>query len=143
MYKSIKKSALVLVTLLWGCAPKQRDANIRIKLTNNSQSIALTGISRDILQEIARDSATAVWQSLAPVYRMPADTDLKDFQKPQPGKYIVSGNAVVFTPDTPFTAQIVYFVRYFRYDDGNTPADYITSHKKLGQTPYTDLIFKR
>jgi hypothetical protein len=142
MYKSIKKSAVILLTLLWGCAPKQAN-NIRINLINNGQSLAVTGISPDIVQEIERDSVTNIWQSLVPVYRMPADTDLRDFQKPQPGKYVVSNSAVIFTPDTPFSKQTAYFVRYFQYNAGNSALDHIKSNKKLGKTSYIDLIFKQ
>jgi hypothetical protein len=142
MYKSRKKTAMLLLTLLWGCAPKQQTDNIRINLTDSGRSLSVIGIGPDILQEITRDSVTSGWQSLVPVYRMPADTDLKDFQKAQPGKYVVKGGAILFTPDTPFAKKTVYFVRYFQYNSGHNATDYITAHKKLGQPTYTDLIFK-
>jgi hypothetical protein len=143
MYKSIKKSAILLLMMLFGCSSKQQANNIRISLTDSNKNLKIIGIGVDILQEIDGDSITSVWQSLAPVYRMPADTDLKDFQKPQPGKYVVKADAVIFTPDTPFNKQSTYFVRYYRYNIGNSALDHIETNKKLGKTSYTDLIFKQ
>ena len=83
------------------------------------------------------------WQSLVPVYKMPADTDLKNYQTAQPGKYIVKDSVVMFTPDTPFIASQTYFVRYYKFDANNKASDYILGHNKLGSRPYTDLIFKQ
>ena len=143
MYKSIKKSAILLLMMLFGCTQKQPPNNVRITLTDSNRSLKITGIAVDILQEIDRDSTKTIWQSLIPVYRMPADTDLKDFQKPQPGKYMVKTDAVVFTPDTPFTKQSIYFVRYYQYNIGNSALDRIETNKRLGKTSYTDLIFKQ
>jgi hypothetical protein len=103
----------------------------------------ITGLGDDILQEIDRDSVTTGWLSLIPVYRMPKDTDMKDFQPPQPGKYVVTDSSVVFTPDTPFISQQTYFVRYYQYDEGNDIMEYVQHRKKLGQVPFMDLVFKR
>lgn len=116
---------------------------IKIALADSGKRLQVTGIAEDILQEINRDTVATVWQTLIPVYRMPADTDMKDFQHPQPGKYAVNGSTILFTPDTPFIKQTVYFVRYYQYGEGNTGWDFIKQQKKLGKMPYIDLIFKR
>jgi len=138
----MKKSVLVLAMILLGCRSGKHHDIIKISLVDSS-SLKVTGIDNDILQEINRDTITTVWLSLIPVYRMPADTDMKDFQKPQPGKYVVEDNAVVFTPDTPFAKQCAYFVRYYQHGTGNSEWDVIEQQKKLGKIPYIDLIFKR
>jgi hypothetical protein len=139
----MKKYIVVLLLMCLGCTSQPKTATIKITLTDGNRSLKVTGINDDILQEINRDSVTTGWQSLIPVYRMPADTDMKDYQTPQPGKYKVEANAVVFTPDTPFIKQQTYFVRFYRYSEGNNALDYIKQHKKLGEIPYTDLIFKQ
>ena len=95
-----------------------------------------------IVQDISRDSI-ADWQSLAPIYRMPADTDMKDYQKPQPGKYNVTGSTVIFTPDTPFVKHQTYFLRLYQYGEGNNTWDYIKGNKKPGKPRFVDLIFKQ
>jgi hypothetical protein len=143
VYKSMKKAILVFVIMLLGCGSKHHNNVIKISLADSGRSLEITGIEADILQEINRDTVAVVWQTLIPVYRMPVDTDMKDFQRPQPGKYVVNGSSVQFKPDTPFTQHAVYFVRYYQYGEGNTEWDYIKQQKRLGKTPYIDLIFKR
>lgn len=138
----MKKSILILLITLLGCTAKQPGETVQISLTNSGRNLKVTGIGDDIIHEIDRDTVTTGWQSLIPVYRMPADSDMKDFQKPQPGKYVVENNAVMFTPDTPFIKRQTYFVRYYQYGKGNTVLDYIKQDKKLGKTSYIDLIFK-
>ena len=139
----MKKAILVFVIMLLGCGSKHHHNVIKIALADSGRSLEVTGIEEDILQEINRDTVATVWQTLIPVYRMPADTDMKDFQRPQPGKYVVNGSTVLFMPDTPFAQHVVYFVRYYQYGQGNTEWDFIKQDKRLGKTPYIDLIFKR
>jgi hypothetical protein len=116
---------------------------IHISLINNSKSLQFTGLDAAIIGEISRDSSIQVWQNLIPVYRMPADTDLKDYQPAQPGKYTVVDNAVVFTPDTPFAKNQSYFVRYYQYGAGHSIWEHISHHTKIDKQQYTDLIFKQ
>ena len=137
------KKYVVILLLIVGCASKSNKMVLKISLVDSSKSLKITGVDDDILQEISRDSANNAWLSLVPVYRTPTDTDLKDLQAPQPGKYLVTNGAIVFTPDTPFKSNQAYFVRYYRYNDGNSIVQYLKHEKKLGQTPYTDLNFKR
>lgn len=132
----------LFLILCLGCTSKPKSTAMSISVINN-HSLKITGLDYTVVQQINSDSATANWQSLVPVYRMPADTDLKDYQKPQPGKYAVTDGTVVFTPDTPFLKLQTYFVRYYHYDQGRSLWDDITKHKKLGRQQYTDLIFKQ
>jgi len=137
------KKYIIFLLLIVGCASKSNKATIKISL-KDSNNLKITGIANDILHEINRDSATtAVWQSLIPVYRMPKDTDLKDYQPPQPGKYVVTDSGVVFTPDTPFIKQQAYFLRFYQFGGGNELLEYMQHRKKLGQVGYMDLIFKQ
>jgi len=138
----MKNCLFFFLILCLGCTSNTKSTAIHINLIND-RSLKITGLDYTLVQEINSDSATANWQGLVPVYRMPADTDLKDYQKPQPGKYSVTYGAVIFTPDTPFTKLQAYFVRYYHYDQGRSLWDDITKHKKLGQQQYTDLIFKQ
>lgn len=115
---------------------------VHISLINN-HSLKFTGLDYTTVQEINQDTSATGWQSLIPVYRMPADTDMMDFQTAQPGKYVVNEGTVIFTPDTPFVKQQIYFVRYYRYADGNSLWDYLKKQKKLSRPQYTDLPFKQ
>ncbi|MEN0053035.1 MAG: hypothetical protein AAGC65_05165 [Mucilaginibacter sp.] len=102
----------------------------------------ITGLDKAIVQEIARDSAGGNWQALIPVYRMPADTDLKNYQPVQPGIYHVQDNAVIFVPDTPFITNQKYFVRYYKFDAGTKVTDFVTGRNRPGSLQYSDLEFK-
>ena len=93
------------------------------------------------MQDINRDTASN-WQSLFAIYRMPADTDMKDYQPIQPGSYQLKNNDLVFTPDTAFKAQQIYFVRYYNFTEHKGLIDYIKGKTQIGKIDYTDLTFK-
>ncbi|SEP24198.1 hypothetical protein [Mucilaginibacter sp. OK283] len=137
--------ALLLITLFYaGCSSdKPKVNNVKINLTPDKHSLKITGLDPLIVQDINRDSSGGNWQSLVPVFKMPIDTELKNYQPIQPGKYVVTDSVVVFTPDTPFIAQQTYFVRYYKFDANSKASDFILGKNKLGSLHYTDLIFKQ
>lgn len=140
--KGIKMFPL-FIFLVFGCAGNKTEVRqVKINLSPDKHSLNITGLDPLIVQDINRDSTDGNWQSLAPVYKMPADTDLKNYQPIQPGKYVVIDSVVVFTPDTPFIAQQTYFVRYYRFDANSKASDFILGKNKLGSLHYTDLVFK-
>lgn len=136
----MKKLYLLLLLLCLGCS-KPKKFIIKAELANKQTALKITGIDPLILNDIARDSS-ADWQSLFPVYRMPADTDMKDYQNEQPGQYAVQNGSVVFTPDTPFTKPKSYFVRCYDHSAGKDTWNYISGQGQKGAAHYTDLIFR-
>jgi hypothetical protein len=136
----MKNSVLLLLLIFIGCKQSNAPA-IKISLIDSNKTLRISGLDYAIVQDINRDTTTNVWQNLIQVYRMPADTDMKDFQPIQPGNYMVKDSAVVFVPDTPFKPHQTYFMRYYRYDKGSTAWDYIKNHQKPGKKQYQDLIF--
>lgn len=138
----MRKLLLFVSIVCISCAPKSSTTAIHINLVNNNQSLKIAGIDPVILNDINRDTLKN-WQSLFAIYRLPADTDMKDYQPIQPGKYLIKDSALVFTPDTPFIKQQSYFVRYYNYADNNTIWDYLRHKTTKGQLHYTDLIFKQ
>lgn len=131
-----------MLMLCIGCATKPKSPQIKIGLINNRHAVKITGLDYAIISEINRDSVTGIWQSLLPVFRMPADTDLKSYQPMQPGTYRLADSALVFTPDTAFAPNQTYFVRYYRFDSNNDVWDFVKGKKKLNRTPYVDLVFR-
>ena len=139
----MKKLWLLLFLVCFGCAHQPRTPEVRVTLIDSNRSIKFKGLDYAIIGEIDRNSAgTDIWQSLLPVYRMPADTDLKDYQPVQPGVYKLKDSAIVFTPDTPFAKGKTYFMRYYKFGDANGVWDLIRSKKRLRSTHYVDLGFK-
>jgi hypothetical protein len=139
----MKNSVLLLLLIFIGCKHKDTPPAIQISLIDSNKHLKISGLDYAIVQDINRDTTTNVWQNLIQVYRMPIDTDMKDFQPIQPGKYMMKDSAVVFIPDTPFNANQTYFMRYYHYDKGSTAWDYIKNHQKPGKKQYQDLIFKQ
>ena len=103
--------------------------------------LIITGLDYAAIAELRSDTTGTLWRNLVPVYKMPADTDMKDYLKAQPGKYVVEGTAVIFSPDTPFVKSQPYFIRYYQYNKGTNVLNAARSGQKLGTMPYTDLIF--
>jgi hypothetical protein len=130
----------VLILFNFGCTAN-KDKVVQVSFENNKHSVKISGLDNAVTHEISRDSAGGNWQSLLPVYRMPADTDLKNYQPVQPGTYRVTDGAVIFTPDTPFVAHQTYFVRYYKFDAGNKVSDFIMGHNRPGSLHYSDLTF--
>jgi hypothetical protein len=137
----MKKSVWLLFLFCLGCAHQSKQAAVHIRLINNNQSIKFTGLDYAIMSEINRDSVTDIWENLLPVYKMPADTDLKDYQPVQHGLYKLTDSAIVFTPDTPFVKNRTYFMRYYQFDGGVNVWDFIKGKKKLRGIRYVDLAF--
>jgi hypothetical protein len=129
-----------LVILFYGCA-SHTARSIKITLKNNSMYIQATGIDAAMFAEMQRDSGSL--QTLMPVFRMPRDTDMKDYQRPQPGVYKMEVSAIIFTPDTPFTTGNTYFLRFYDFAPAKTASEIIRSRRKLGSKVYTDLSFKK
>jgi hypothetical protein len=138
----MKKIYLLFLLFCLGCGDKAKVTSIHISLTNNKQSLKIMGIDPVIMQDINRDTVSA-WQSLFAIYRMPADTDLKNYQPVQLGKYQLKNNAVIFTPDTPFTQPQTYFLRYYNYEGNKSVWDYIQGKTHVSQLHYNDVNFKR
>lgn len=139
----MKKLIFLLTLLFSACSPPEQRVNISIALINNNQSLQFKGLDPSIMGEINRDSSGQGWLGLIPVYRMPADTNMKSFQPEQPGKYRMANSTVVFTPDTPFVKGQAYFVRWHHVDDNAKPSDFLKGNRQLGRTRFTDLIFKQ
>lgn len=136
----MKHLRLVMVLFCLGCSSRP-PVLVHIALVNNRQSVQISGLDIAVIQDIARDTANH-FESLFAVYRMPADTDMKDYQPLQPGRYRVKDSAVIFTPDTPFVKKQAYFIRYYQYGEANSALDFVKGKKTANKLRFTDLIFK-
>lgn len=137
----MKRSALLLLLILAGCTSQVPEMQVAVKISPDTHSILISGFDQAIIDDIGRDTVTGVWQNLLPVYKMPVDTDMKDFQVAQPGKYLVKDNLVEFTPDTPFRKGQTYFLRYFDYQGIKHAWQIINGKKRLGAPKHQDLVF--
>jgi len=138
----MKRCGLILIVVLLGCSRRQQTIDIKVKLTNDNHSLQISGFDKMVIDDISRDTSSQAWQTLLPVYKMPVDTDMKDFQNAQPGKYKVTGSEVIFTPDTPFRHGQVYFLRAFDYSGSKDAWDFIRKQKGKGSAGHNDLLFK-
>ncbi|MGZ3757095.1 MAG: hypothetical protein ACXVAY_02890 [Mucilaginibacter sp.] len=137
-----KITLLIMLLFALACKQKEQSPQVQIALVNNNKSLQIQGMDYLILKEIAADTGKH-WESLFAVYRMPTDTDLKDDQPLQPGKYLLRDSALVFTPDTPFMKNQPYFLRYYKYGGNSNVWDFVRGKKRPGKMRFTDLIFKQ
>ena len=140
--KKVKAYCWLAIVLCAGCARPAPAPLIKIRLADSARALQIGGIDPVILKDIDRDSVKS-WQTLFAVYKLPADTDLKEYQPIQPGRYRLLDSTVLFTPDTPFSAHQQYYLRYYNYAGNKNIWDYIRGKTAKGQLHYTDLIFKR
>ena len=139
----MKKTIWVLLVFWSACSRQSKMPAVHIRLVDSGKSVALTGIDPSIMGEISRDTVQNVWENLIPVFRMPADTDMQDFQPVQHGVYRVKDSVVVFTPDTAFVKGRTYFIRYYQFNGGLSAWDLVRKKKKLGRVAYIDLVFRK
>jgi hypothetical protein len=137
----MKKVGLLILLFSLGCAQHPPKTNVTVSLEDSDHSVRISGFNKAVIDDIGRDTANEVWQSLLPVYKIPADTDMKDFQSAQPGKYQIRDSTVIFTPDTAFKKGQVYFVRWYQYDKIEDAWQYIRKKKRTGSLSYKDLLF--
>jgi len=138
----MKISLLFLAVIIcFGCSNHPKLVDVKISMTDNNRSLKITGFDKLIIADIGRDTNNEAWQSLLPIYKMPADTDMKDYQNVQPGKYVVKDSLVIFTPDTTFKKGQAYFLRYFRHGEGTSAWKLIMEKKRPGSISYKDLVF--
>lgn len=137
----MKKVLFIIILFCFGYKQQSKEPVVNISLVDSNHSVKFSGLDFAVISEINRDSVQDAWRGLLPVFKMPADTDLKDYQPVQPGVYRLKDSAVVFTPDTPFDKGKTYFMRYYRFDKNGGVMDFIKGKKKLRETPYIDLIF--
>jgi hypothetical protein len=138
----MKKLWPLLLCFCLGCTNAPHATLLKISLANNNHSLQITGVDPNILRDINRDTVSN-WQSLFAIYRLPADTDMKNYQPIQPGQYQLKGNALLFTPDTPFIKQQTYFLRYYNYQGNKSIWDYVKGKTQVGKLHFIDLIFKQ
>ncbi|WP_426669589.1 hypothetical protein ACPPVU_25660 [Mucilaginibacter sp. McL0603] len=131
----------LLLVISIGCTKKQAKLNLTINLIDSNRSVKISGFDKAVIADIARDTANNIGQSLLPVYKMPADTDMKDYQQEQPGKYKFADTSVVFTPDTPFKRKQAYFLRYYPHNESEDAWQYIRDKKRPGTLGHKDLVF--
>ncbi|MDO3626650.1 hypothetical protein [Mucilaginibacter sp. BT774] len=137
------KIAILFLTIILfaGCSNHPRLVDLKISLTDSNRSLKIAGFDKLIIADIGRDTNNEAWESLLPVYKMPSDTDMKDYQNVQPGKYAVKDSLVIFTPDTAFKRGQAYFLRHFRHGEGTSAWKYIREKKRPGSISYKDLVF--
>ncbi|HEY9004453.1 MAG TPA: hypothetical protein VIM89_24055 [Mucilaginibacter sp.] len=132
---------LLAIIICVGCSNHPKQVKVKISLIDSNRSLKIAGFDKLIIADIGRDTNNEAWESLLPIYKMPADTDMKDYQNVQPGKYVVRDSLVIFTPDTAFRKGQAYFLRYFRHDEGTSAWQLIRGKKRPGSISYKDLVF--
>jgi hypothetical protein len=135
------KHLVFIAILLTAC--RHEAAKVALSVNKAQGSVKINGVAPEILNTIKADSFNiTTWQNLFPVTVMPADTEMKNYQRPMTGKYTVSGRDISFKPDTPFIAGKTYYARYYIYNDEVNRMQLLQQKSLPGAPAYTELIFK-
>ncbi len=133
------------IVLCAGChsASVTENDHSRIGLSKDSQTVVVSGLDYSVLQELKKDSLPPeAFRQLLPVYRMPADTDMKDYQNEQPGIYRITDSLITFKPDTAFKKHQTYFARFYGHTIENTPTKLAQGKGNLKAPKFTEEVFK-
>lgn len=124
------------------CGKKEEQTGFKISVIDSAH-IRFSNFNHDIFTDLKQDTLNSeAWLKLLPVYRMPADTGMKDFQQPQPGKYQLKDSVILFSPDTPFRYQQVYFARFYQYQDNSNGWSLVKDRWKQHKPRYAERVFK-
>ena len=137
----MRKCIWLIAILLTAC--QHNAAKVTLSINKAQGKVSVAGIPQEVLYALKADSINmATWQNLFPVSAMPADTELKNYQRPMAGRYKVSEKDISFIPDTPFAAGKTYFARYYIYGDEVNRVQMLQQKSLPGTPTYTELIFK-
>lgn len=83
-------------------------------LSSNNNSVELSGLSTDILEELRADSLKdAHWINFFAVYEEPSDPEMRDFQPFLEGTYLIEDSLIRFKPRSAFSSGAAYFARSY------------------------------
>jgi hypothetical protein len=137
----MKKSIWLLCFICLGCVKKPGQQQLKVNVLN-ANTISFSNIDYNTLANLRQDSLNlSGWQAILPVYRMPADTDMKDYLQAQPGKYAFNKDVLIFSADTPFQTHRQYFARYYHLHDDSNVWDLIKGKWKRGTPQYVEYVF--
>ncbi|HCN84662.1 MAG TPA: hypothetical protein DIT07_13740 [Sphingobacteriaceae bacterium] len=87
---------------------KENFKAIKFELNTDSSKIVLKGLEHNIIQSLKNDTLSSEeWQSLFAVYGKPSGAN-ENLSVPVEGKYSITDNNIVFSPDSSFTKGHTY-----------------------------------
>jgi hypothetical protein len=93
---------------------KTISTGVRIALAGDSASVELQNVPAYAIAEFRADSLGAgQWKDFFAVYEEPSDKEMRDFQDPLDGSYLVLDSVIRFTPAAGFAKGRAYFSRCY------------------------------
>lgn len=96
--------------MLSACRPSvsENEYQIRIQLSEDRKRVVVSNLPAELMEE---SSAGISWNTFFAVYEKTDDPDLADLQASLPGTYLIKGNQLEFSPQTPFKKGYSYEAR--------------------------------
>ena len=110
MFKYKLPVFFVLASLLFACANKDTTP-LLIRFSADSSSILFSNIEPAAVLQLKNNIKTdTMYQKIVSVLETPTDDDSTSMEREWPGKLSMQGEALVFTPDSPFIKGKTYLV---------------------------------
>ena len=110
--------AIIFLFFIHAC--KQQDTkesppnSLQITFSTDSTALELKGIPLNAMEELQSDSLPdSLWVNFFAVYEEPSDSEMRDFQPPLAGTYLIKNNIIQFKPNDSFKPDIAYFARSY------------------------------
>ena len=137
---------LFIFIIASGCKPPAQSTNnstfLIIRLSPDSSAVELHGVPAEVLADFKSDSLTEKeWNSFFAIYKVPADPELRDIERPVTGVYQVKDSVVNFTPKDPFLKKQSYFVQCYARKLFVEPEDIVKSRKLPSRNSVQEVVF--
>jgi hypothetical protein len=110
MFKSKLPIFFVLFSLFLACTAKEH-ALLSIRFSADSSAILFSNIEpAGVLQLKSNLKTDTLYQKIVSVLETPADDDSTSMERVWPGKLSMQGEALIFTPESPFIKGKTYLV---------------------------------
>jgi hypothetical protein len=110
MFKYKLPILFVLISLIFACTSKEH-ALLSIRFSADSSTILFSNIQpASILQLKSNIKTDTMYQKIVSVLETPSDDDSTSMERIWSGRLSMQGDALVFTPDSPFVKGKTYLV---------------------------------
>ena len=144
-FKILFHISLIFFLTLHACRSdevRQQPEDMGIRLSPDSSALELYNVPDHITEQLSADSLNSEqWKNFFACYPEPADSDLRDFQHPLDGSYMVRDSVFSFIPADTLAKGQAYFARCYTRQLLRKPQDIIAKRKLSSSEGFIEYRF--